>query len=83
MTTAVTSVAPAASERAFAHFSSALEFETDCWDVHDAMTTGKADFVLLDVRGPASYANGHVAGAVSMPHAKIVAPQDARMPASD
>lgn len=71
MTTAVTSPAPAASDRALAHFESALEFETDCWDVHDAMTKG-ADFVLFDVRGPAEYAKGHVSGAVNMPHAKIV-----------
>ena len=72
MTTAVTAVAPAASDRALQHFESALEFETDCWDVHEAMSAGKADFVLFDVRGPASYAKGHVPGAVSMPHAKIV-----------
>lgn len=73
MTTAVTAVAPAASERALTHFESALEFETDCWDVHDAMSNGKADFVLLDVRSHALYEKGHVPGAVSLPHAKIVA----------
>jgi rhodanese-related sulfurtransferase len=73
MTTAVTAIPPASSERAQTHFESALEFETDCWDVHDAMTSGKADFVLFDVRSPALYAKGHVPGAINMPHAKIVA----------
>ena len=72
MVTSVTAVAPAASDRALAHFEIALEFETDCWDVHDAMTSGKADFVLFDVRSPALFAKGHVPGAVNMPHAKIV-----------
>ena len=72
MTTAVTAIAPASSERALAHFESTLTFETDCWDVHDAMTSGKADFVLLDVRSHALYDKGHVPGAVSLPHAKII-----------
>jgi rhodanese-related sulfurtransferase len=73
MTTAVTAVAPAASERALKYFETALEFETDCWDVHDAMSGGKADFVLLDVRSHALYEQGHVPGALSLPHGKIIA----------
>src|SRR5262249_1792042 len=32
-------------------YAERLSFETDCWDVHDAMKNGKQDFVLLDVRG--------------------------------
>jgi len=72
MPTAVTAVAPASSDRALEHFTAALEFETDCWDVHEAMSSGKADFVLLDVRSPAAFAKGHVPGAVSLPHGKIV-----------
>jgi rhodanese-related sulfurtransferase len=31
----------------------------------------KADFVLLDVRGPQSYAAGHIKGAVNLPHGRI------------
>ena len=41
MTTAVTAVPPAASDRALAHFEAALAFETDCWDVHDSLSNGK------------------------------------------
>lgn len=69
----VTAVAAADSATALRHFESALQFETDCWDVHDAMTGGRADFVLLDVRSPTLYEQGHVPGAVNLPHGKIVA----------
>ena len=63
---------PAAdSERALTHFESLLEFETDCWDVHHAMTNDRQVFVLLDVRGEKLYKKGHIKGAVSLPHARI------------
>ena len=71
-TTAVTAVAPASSEDARQHFAAEFTFETDCWDVHEALQGG-ADFVLLDVRSPALYAHGHVPGAISLPRGKIVA----------
>lgn len=67
----VTRVPAASSDVAVAHFAGLLSFETDCWDVHEAMGTERADFVLLDVRSDAAYAAGHVAGAVSMPRAVI------------
>jgi rhodanese-related sulfurtransferase len=70
--TVVTTVPAASSVDAVAHFSSLLEFETDCWDVHDALSRGRPDFVLLDVRSPELYAAGHVPGAVNMPHRRIV-----------
>ncbi|GAB6851968.1 rhodanese-like domain-containing protein [Paraburkholderia kururiensis] len=70
---AVTAVPAAPSASALAHFESSLGFETDCWDVHDALASGTPDFVLLDVRSPALYARGHVPGAVNLPHGKIVA----------
>lgn len=63
---------PAAdSARALKHFESLLEFETDCWDVHHAMTNNRQDFVLLDVRGEKLYKKEHIEGAVSLPHARI------------
>jgi rhodanese-related sulfurtransferase len=70
--TAVTEVPPASPTEAQAHFASAFRFETDCWDVHAASAGGAPDFVLLDVRSPELYARGHVPGAVSVPHRKIV-----------
>ncbi|RAR61348.1 rhodanese-related sulfurtransferase [Paraburkholderia unamae] len=78
----VSAVATAASAEALAHFTASLRFETDCSDVHAALTSdGPADFVLLDVRGPASYASGHVPGAVNLPHGKIIASKLAAYPA--
>lgn len=70
MTTSVTSVPAASSERAKAHFASEFEFETDCWDVHDSLSKG-ADFTLLDVRSEAAFAQGHVEGAINRFHGKI------------
>lgn len=80
MTTAVTAVTAAASEAARQHFAALFAFETDCWDVHEALSHG-ADFVLLDVRSPAMFAKGHVPGAINLPHGKIVGSKMAQWPA--
>lgn len=69
MQTSVTAVPPAASSKAREHFANEFRFETDCWDVHDALEKG-ADFVLLDVRSPAMFAKGHVPGAINLPPAR-------------
>jgi rhodanese-related sulfurtransferase len=74
MVSSVSTIPAADSAAAAAHFESALAFETDCWDVHDAMQGGAPDFVLVDVRGPALFAAGHVPGAVNIPHGKLVEP---------
>jgi len=69
---AVTAVRAAPPEVALAHFEAEFTFETDCWDVHAALSSGEPGFVLLDVRGPALFAAGHVPGAISLPHGKII-----------
>ncbi len=69
----VTSIPAAPSREALAHFERLFGFETDCWDVHDALCRGQPGFVLLDVRGPEHFRKGHVAGAVNLPHGKITA----------
>lgn len=74
-------VPAAASAEALLHFSRKLGFETDCWDVHDALSRDVADFVLLDVRSPTLYAEGHVPGALNLPHGKITARKMAEWPA--
>ncbi len=61
----------AASAEALRHFEARLTFETDCWDTHDGLSRGATDFVLLDVRSPHLYAEGHVPGAINLPHGKI------------
>jgi rhodanese-related sulfurtransferase len=60
---------PAAAQ---AHFEALLAHETDCWDVHEAFDRDAVDFVLLDVRAPALYDQGHVPGAINLPHRRIV-----------
>ncbi|HEY4366304.1 MAG TPA: rhodanese-like domain-containing protein [Steroidobacteraceae bacterium] len=72
MPSAVTQIAAADSHSALQHFQSALSFETDCWDVHDSLAIGRQDFILLDVRSYELFAKGHVPGAISLPHGKII-----------
>ncbi len=69
----VTATPPAPSADALAHFERLLAFEADCWDVGADLDSGSATFVLLDVRSPESFDAGHVAGAVNLPHGRIVA----------
>ena len=76
----VASIPAAASAEAQLHFSRKLGFETDCWDVHDALSREVQDFVLLDVRSPTLYAEGHVPGALNLPHGKITARKMAEWP---
>jgi rhodanese-related sulfurtransferase len=67
LTDPVTEVPAASPDVALAHFSRKLEFETDCSDVHAALQSGSAGFVLIDVRGRQDYAKGHVAQAINIP----------------
>ncbi|MBB5704187.1 rhodanese-related sulfurtransferase [Ochrobactrum daejeonense] len=76
---AVTAIAPAPSALARDHFAAEFTFETDCSDVHAALS-GEPDFVLLDVRGPAQFAAGHIPGAISLPHGKIIGSKMAQWP---
>ncbi|PZU11989.1 rhodanese-like domain-containing protein [Sphingomonas sp.] len=80
MPSSVSKIPAAPSEIAKEHFASEFSFETDCWDVHDALA-GYPDFVLLDVRSPALFAKGHVPGAINLPHGKIIASKLGEWPA--
>ncbi|MBY0416635.1 MAG: rhodanese-like domain-containing protein [Pararheinheimera sp.] len=71
MSSMVSRPSAAGFEQAIVHFSSLLQFETDCWDVHHAISNKRQDFVLLDVRGEAAYAQGHLPEAVLFPHSRI------------
>jgi rhodanese-related sulfurtransferase len=62
---------PADPASAHAHFAACLSFETDCADVHAALSASQTDFVLADVRSPALYETGHIAGAINLPYRKI------------
>ena len=67
----VTEVEAAHPSDALRHFERLFTFETDCWDVHEAMKYGNHDFVLLDVRSPQLFQTGHVPGAVNLPYGRI------------
>lgn len=73
---------PAAdSASAIAHFSATFQYETDCWDTHDAIASGNPGFVILDVRSSESYAKGHLPGAIHLLRGKIIASKLAEYPA--
>jgi rhodanese-related sulfurtransferase len=72
MQNAVKQYPAAPSELAIQHFESLFAFETDCYDTHAAMASGDPGFVLLDARSPERFAMGHVAGAINIPHGKII-----------
>jgi rhodanese-related sulfurtransferase len=73
MANAVTATPAASPSVAAEHFAAQFTFETDCWDVHEALRSNAPEFVLLDVRGATLFEKGHVSGAINLPHAKIVA----------
>lgn len=65
---------------ALAHFSRRLAYETDCWDVHEALSSDASDFVLLDVRTERLFRAGHVPGAISLPRREITVERMADWP---
>ncbi|MRW90117.1 rhodanese-like domain-containing protein [Duganella sp. FT80W] len=77
----VAAIPAADSAAALAHFEASFRYETDCWDVHDAISSDQQDFVLLDVRGTEKYAAGHVPGALDLAHRKIIGSKIAEFPA--
>ncbi len=69
---AVAEIPAANPTEAESHFSRLLTLETDCWDVHEAITTGKQDFVLLQTSAsPESFATEHIPGAIHLHHSLI------------
>jgi len=67
----VIKVPAASAEDALSYFSRQLTFETDCWDVHEALASGTPGFVLLDVRGKKAYDKMHIPEALHLPHREI------------
>jgi rhodanese-related sulfurtransferase len=80
MPSAVTEIPAAPSAEALAHFTRRLGLETDCADVHAA--GDQLDFVLVDVRSPKLYAQGHVPGATNIPHRELTTERLASYPAA-
>ena len=59
--------------RAAEIFAERLATQTDVSDVQAALSTGTPGFVLIDSRSPASWAQGHIPGALHLPTAEIPA----------
>ncbi len=77
MPSAVTQIEPADSALALSHFAAALTFETDCWDVHDALSRDP-DFVLRRCTQSGALRNRPRAGRDQYPHGKIIESRLAR-----
>ncbi|MFC5791370.1 rhodanese-like domain-containing protein [Agromyces tardus] len=69
----------ASSEEAIAHFRGRLGFESDVSDVAAALAEPEPGFVLVDVRSDASWAQGHLPGAVHLPWRRIAAEASERI----
>jgi rhodanese-related sulfurtransferase len=69
----VTTIPAAPSADAAAHYAARLSFETDCSDVGADVERGVEGFVVVDVRSPELYAEGHVPGSINLPHRRITA----------
>lgn len=54
-----------------AFFEDRLACQTDVSDVRAALISGAPGFVLIDTRGPAAWAQGHIPGARHLPTAEI------------
>lgn len=67
MTTKVTRVAAASHTQALQHFEQLLSFETDCWDVHHAISNHRKDFILIDVRSKLLFDQNHLPEAINIP----------------
>ena len=78
---AVLTTPAATADLAVAHFAAKLAFETDCSDVFSALSAGATDFILLDVRSEAAFAQLHAQGAHNLPHRQISATRMAQYPA--
>ncbi len=77
---AVAQVEAAPSQAAFEYFAERFAFETDCADVAASLASGYDDFVLVDVRSPKLFAQGHVPGALNIPHADLTVERLAEFP---
>ena len=49
------------------HYEDKLKYETDSWDLNEALQNGES-VVVIDARSPEAFAEGHIPGAVSFPH---------------
>ena len=56
-----------------------LRFHTDSWDLSVDLEAGQPDIVVVDARSGQAYADGHIPGAVSLPHREMTEEAAARL----
>ncbi len=49
------------------HYRDKLRYETDSWDLNEAMQNDER-VVVIDARSPKAFAEGHIPGAINFPH---------------
>ena len=49
------------------HYESKLKYETDSWDLNEAIQNGER-VVVIDARSLEAFAEGHIPGAINFPH---------------
>lgn len=54
-------------EEQLKHYTDKLAYETDSWDLQVALDGGD-NVVVVDARSPEAYAQGHIPGAINIPH---------------
>lgn len=52
---------------AIKHYADKLAYEIDSWDLKTALEAGEK-IVVIDARSAKAYENGHIPGAISLPH---------------
>lgn len=62
-----------------AFYQAKLAFETDSWDVFNALARGDA-LTLIDGRSAQAYAAETIPGAINLPHREITAAHTAHLP---
>lgn len=60
------------------HYEAKLAYEMDPVDLHAAREAGQ-NVIVVDARKPETYAAGHIAGAINIPHRTISAETTAQL----
>jgi rhodanese-related sulfurtransferase len=60
------------NETQIKHYADKLEFETDSWDLNEALQKGEK-VVVVDARSAKGYVEEHIPGAINIPHRTMTA----------
>ena len=52
------------------HYANKLAYETDSWDLKEALEAGEK-VVVIDARSPEAFEHEHIPGAVNIPHREM------------